>query len=234
MSNGTICVVGTDTRQEYLAAYLTEQGFLVKRQKQFAPRELLEVNLLIGPVSFYNGGKLLPGVEAVCKKKGITVFNYMACEEFLLRNTQLTAEGFLSLFIQNTPFCLEEANVLLLGTGRCGKAIHRLLGQFSCFIGAFDKVPKKIDDAGSYNVVINTIPAPVITGKHLQSLNRNCILFEIATAPGGFDREAVCELGLTLIDCPGIPGKLSPQSAGYAIGQCAISRLNLKGENYGI
>lgn len=222
----TICVMGEDKRQDYLAQYLQEQGFIVKRHARFSPAILVGADILIGPVTIYKNGKLLPEIEEACNKEKVSVLNYMASEDFLLRNAELTAEGFLALLIQNTPFSLKEANILLLGLGRCGKALKKLLGKMDAHVDAYDVVPDKIPTAQSYRVVINTIPAPVISRDHLETFHPDCILFDIASAPGGFDKEAVEELALNLITCPGIPGKFSPQSAGYAIGESAIGFLN--------
>lgn len=221
-----ICIAGNDKRQDYLAEYLVKQGFTVHRYEEFTPEILKGTNLLIGPVTFFKNGKLLPHIEEACRNEKVSVLNYMSSEEFLIRNASLTAEGFLASLIQNTPFSLDEANILLLGMGRCGKAIAKLLNHFDCHVDTYDQVPNIIKSADTYNVVINTIPAPVISRSHLEGLQPGCILFEIASAPGGFDREAVRELQLVLIDCPGIPGKISPQSAGYAIGQYIISYLD--------
>lgn len=234
MSQITICIVGEDKRQDYLELYLQEQGLMVRRMEAFDPDILPGNDILVGPVTFYRDQKLLPHIEEACNKAGVTVLNYMASEEFLLRNAFLTAEGLLSIIIQNTAFSLEESNVLLLGLGRCGKAIEKMLKRFSCRLDAYDTVPGTIPLSGIYNVVINTIPAPVITREHLQRFQSGCVLFEVASAPGGFDKAAAEELNLSLVSCPGIPGKYSPRSAGNAIGQTVIGLLNRKEDCHAI
>ncbi|MDR2043407.1 MAG: hypothetical protein LBQ15_03390 [Clostridium sp.] len=232
MPQTAIGVIGADTRQDYLARYLAERGFTVCRREEFSPEILEEVQLLIGPVTFYKNGQLIREIAEACKRDTLrqsaekgTVLNYMACEDFLLRNAALTAEGFLSILIASTPFSLEEARILLLGLGRCGKALESVLERFPCRVTASDQIPEKISPEEAYNVVVNTIPAQVIKREHLNSLPKDCILFDLASAPGGYDREAVKELGLSFFHCPGIPGKMSPQSAGYAIGRCAVRYL---------
>lgn len=222
----TICVVGTDNRFDYLSEYLIQQGFSVVRYDTFSPEIVEGVDLLIGPVTFYKNSKLLPEIEAACRKEKVPVLNYMVSHEFLLQNARLTAEGFLSILIQNTPFSIFNAPILLLGMGRCGNAIYKLLKSIGVSVDAYDTVPNVLENPTSYSVVINTIPAQVITKDFLKSLDKNCILFDIATSPGGYEKDSVNDLGLRLICCPGIPGKTAPQSAGYAIGETAISYLN--------
>ncbi len=225
MFPSTICIVGIDKRFDYLAIYLKEQGFLISRHDTFSPEAIVGVDLLIGPFTMYTKGKLLPEIEAACTKERVPILNYMASEDFLVKNAALTAEGFLSYLIKETPFSLSEAHILLLGLGRCGKALSKLLNLLCPHVDAIDMVPDILPHS-NYNVVINTIPAPVISKDTLLDLKPDCILFDISSAPGGFDLEAVAELGLTRIACPQIPGKTCPQSAGIAIGEAAISYLN--------
>ena len=221
----TVCVTGKDSRQDYLAQYLTGKGIHVIRHEDFSPESIRGADMLIGPVTFYKAGKLLPEIEEACRKENIPVLNYMASEDFMLRNAYLTAEGFLSLLIQNTPFSLDESNILLLGLGCCGKAIEKLLRVLPCRLDAFDQVPVESIVQRAYNVVVNTIPAPVIRREQLSQLPDGCRLFDIASLPGGYDEDAVQELGFILRKCPGIPGQMSPQSAGFCIGQCAMQYM---------
>lgn len=226
MHNFTICVIGNDARQAYLAEYLEKQGMVVHTHNDWNPSYLEGCDLLIGPVGFYKDGKLLPEVNDACSRYHVPVVNYMSNREFLIANAELTAEGLLSYLITNTPFALNGANALVLGFGRCGSAIAKRLHVLGCRVDAYDLIPEQFEKPESYDFIINTIPAKVITEDILKPLRKDCILFDIATAPGGYDEDAVSSLGLTLIRCPGIPGITSPKSAGYAIGALAISYLN--------
>jgi dipicolinate synthase subunit A len=220
-----VCVVGEDKRQFYVGEYLEGQGYSVVYHKTFRPEMLGGVRLLIGPVSFYKGERLVPEVAAACEAYGVPSLHYIGSEGFLLENARLTAEGFLPYLIENTPFSLAEANILLLGMGRCGRALENVLVKLSCNVKTFDQVPKKIEDGKQYNVVINTIPAQVIGCKELLMFREDCVLFDIATPPGGYVKEALETLNRQLIVCLGIPGKMSPKSAGYCIGRCAVAYL---------
>lgn len=226
MSKFTVCVIGDDARQAYLAEYLEQQGILVHAYADWEPSYLEGCNLLIGPVNFYKEGELIPEISKACATYHVPVVNYMSNREFLIANAEIAAEGLLSYLILNTPFTLNGANALILGFGRCGSAIAKRLHVLGCRVDAYDLVPEKLDNPQIYDLIINTIPAKVITKDMLLSLRKDCILFDIATAPGGYDDEAVSHLGLKLIHCPGIPGATAPKSAGYAIGALAVSYLN--------
>jgi dipicolinate synthase subunit A len=226
MSRELICVVGEDKRQFYLGEYLEAHGHAVVYHPVFRPDGLEGISFLIGPVSFYQEGRLIPEVAAICETYGVTPLHYLDAKDFLQENARLTAEGFLPYLIENTPFSLAEANILLLGMGRCGQAIEKVLVKLSCRVKAYDRVPEEIEDGFQYNVVINTIPAQVIGRKQLEALREDCVLFDIASSPGGYVKEALEDLHRTVIVCLGIPGKMSPQSAGYCIGRCAVAYFN--------
>lgn len=76
-----------------------------------------------------------------------------------------------------------------------------------------------------YDIVINTVPAQVLTGQQLSQLPAHCMLFDIASAPFGFQLQAARETGLSLIRCPGIPGALMPQTAGELIAASISERM---------
>ena len=57
-------------------------------------------------------------------------------------------------------------------------------------------------------------------------LRKDCILFDIAQVPGGYDENAVQKLGFKLIRCPDIPENTAPKSVSHIIGALAVSYLN--------
>lgn len=226
MQNFTVCVVGTDSRQSYLAEYLRSEGHTALTYPDFKPEYLKGCDLLIGPVTFYQNGELIPEVSDACSLYHVPVLNYMSSREFLIANAELTAEGLLAYLIFNTPFSLFGSNALILGFGRCGSAIAKKLHALGCRVDAYDLVPTELEKPESYDFIINTIPATVLTEEILKPLRKDCILFDIVTTPGGYDEEAVSRLGLLLIRCPQIPGNTAPKAAGYSIGAQAVSYLN--------
>lgn len=226
MPNFTVCVIGDDARQAYLSEYLEKEGMLVHAYSGWNPAYLEGCDLLIGPVDFYQKGELKKEVSDACARYHVPILNYMASREFLIANAELTAEGFLAYLILHTPFALNGANALILGFGRCGSAIARRLHLLGCRVDAYDLVPQHLENPTSYDFLVNTIPEKVLTEEILAPLRKNCILFDIASAPGGYEEDAVSRLGLKLIRCASIPENTSPQAAGYAIGAQAIGYLN--------
>ena len=75
-----------------------------------------------------------------------------------------------------------------------------------------------------YDLVVNTIPAPVLTRRELEDLKPGCLILDLASKPGGVDQRAAGELGLTVIWALALPGKVAPVTAGAAI-QTAIYNM---------
>ena len=75
-----------------------------------------------------------------------------------------------------------------------------------------------------YDLVVNTIPAPVLTRRELEDLKPDCLILDLASKPGGVDQTAAGELGLAVIWALALPGKVAPVTAGAAI-QTAIYNM---------
>lgn len=226
---------------EHLYAVPTEPaGIMPEESAGIMPEEsagiaLGELAALLRPGQTLVGGGIPERFSAACAGKQVTVIDLMEDEALIRANAALTAEGLLSMLIAQTPFSLTDRRFLILGFGRCGQEIAWLLSGFSAALTAYDHDPKRIDLATlqgfatdlslDYDVIINTIPAQVLTGQQLAQLPAHCMLFDIASAPFGFDLKTARELGLALIRCPGIPGAMMPQTAGELIGKSISERM---------
>lgn len=196
---------------------------------------LVELADVLRPGQTLVGGGIPERFSAACAGKQVMVIDLMEDEALIRANSALTAEGLLSMLIAQTPFSLTDRRFLILGFGRCGQEIAWLLSSFSAALTAYDHDPKRIslatlqgfstDLSPDYDVIINTIPAQVLTVQQLVQLPAHCMLFDIASAPFGFDPKTARELGLALIRCPGIPGAMMPQTAGELIGKSISERM---------
>ncbi len=206
---------------------------------------------VLRPGQILVGGSIPEHFSMSCARRQVTILDLAEDESLLHANAALTAEGLLSILIARTPFSLAKRSFLILGYGHCGKEIARHLNFFSDNISVFDKNPKQTALAkfrgfialssvsgshdegssivpavpGDYDVIINTIPAQVLTEQQLAQLPAHCMLFDIASAPFGFHHQTVDRIGLTLIRCPGIPGAVMPKTAGELIGSSISERM---------
>ena len=167
----------------------------------------------------------------LCQGLRLSLTDYFQREELVVKNALLTAEGALSLLLQDSR-SLAQRNILLCGFGR----ISRLLAPRLLALGAKVSVAarskpdlawaecmncrtldlKKHPALGGFDYAVNTIPAPIFGEDALGSL-APAKLIELASPPYGFDAEAAARLGLTLTVAPGLPGKTAPESAAAAI-----------------
>ena len=71
-------------------------------------------------------------------------------------------------------------------------------------------------------MIINTVPARVITNEQLLGLKGSTLLIELASPPGGFDSEIAEQSGVKVIRGGGLPGKYAPISAGKAVAETLL------------
>ncbi|MCI9083539.1 MAG: hypothetical protein HFI70_14915 [Lachnospiraceae bacterium] len=179
--------------------------------------------------------------KQILNSKGCKTLTFGSYDFFTAENAVLTAEGLLAEVIRYTPFSLSSANMLLLGFGRCGSAIGRLFHPLCRGIYLLEQDPQRQALAKSSSlfpvtaedlpqilpqcqILINTIPAPVLEPSALCLLHHSCHIFDIASAPCGFPEDTTRKCLLPYYRLPGIPGRFSPVTAGELIGR-TIERM---------
>ena len=61
-----------------------------------------------------------------------------------------------------------------------------------------------------FDIIINTVPALVIDKEKIDKIKEDCVIIDLASNPGGVDKEAVKQRGLKLIWALSLPGKVAP------------------------
>jgi dipicolinate synthase subunit A len=169
------------------------------------------------------------------------VFDYTKNENFAIKNAFLTAEASVSLATSLSEKSLFNSNVLIVGYGRIAKALQKLLSCYTnniticarnnqqrelakCYLSNtidFDDLTKP----NSYDFVFNTVPHPVFNEKELSAMNKNALLIDLASFPGGIDKHIAKANELNLVVARGLPGKYSPQTAGNIVAQTVIDMI---------
>lgn len=174
---------------------------------------------------------------------GNNVFDYTKDEIFAAENAFYTAEAAVSLAIQNSDLSLVDSKILLVGYGRIAKALHKFLSAFSsnitvCARSEIQRTSAKMNGAktvtfgdfsnkNNYDFVFNTVPHPVLNERELRSFKQNVLIIDLASFPGGADVHFAKSLGLNLIVARGLPGKISPKSAGRAVAKTVIAHTGV-------
>lgn len=202
------------------------------------PLSLDSVKDALQPGQILLGFGIPKAFTAFCTKAGILVWDFLDSPKLAQANAALTAEGLLAFVIAETSFSLKGKKALLLGHGRCGQEIVKLFTNFELSFTVLDRDPKARALAGpqvrtltepelstlpmDFDLVLNTIPARILTRQEIDRLPQHCVLFDIASAPFGFELE---HTGRRLVRCPGIPGKTMPRTAGEFLGKVITERM---------
>ena len=152
---------------------------------------------------------------------------YYLDPQFNAENALLTAEAALSLLMRRSPDHIAGMRVLVAGYGRIGSRLADLLRG----LGAEVTVAARSGEArslarlrghnsvdinnisGTFDAVLNTVPAPVLTGDYGKA-----VCLDLASAPGGWSD------GTLAARCPGLPGLYAPRSAANLMAE-AIYRV---------
>ena len=171
-------------------------------------------------------------IAPLCRALGLPLTDYAAREEFAVRNAALTADGAVRIMLEQSPRSLEGARVLVCGFGRIGKMLALRLPALGArvFVAARSAAdrewaralgceafsPEEFGARGGWDFVLNTVPARIFGAERLRPL-MGARLYELASAPGGFDTDAARELGLAVTPAPGLPGRFFPEAAGEIV-----------------
>lgn len=175
-------------------------------------------------------GKIPETVKKELEEKGIRTYDYLDREEMAILNSIPTAEGAISVAMQELDVTLHGAKALVIGYGRCGKTLAGKLKALNC--DTYVLCRKKADHAaceanGLYSisdsettqflqkmdVIFNTAPALVLDRLRLAELKPGAVIIDIASLPGGCDDAYADEHGIKIIHALSLPGKVAPVTA---------------------
>lgn len=151
-------------------------------------------------------------------------------EEMAILNAIPTAEGAIQIAMEEMPITLHDCNALILGYGRIGKILSKMLQGLGAhvflearkysdlaWIHSYSYQPVKLDDLEQYvsqmDVIFNTIPSIVLDSNILSKVSKECLIIDLASKPGGVDFDKAKEIGIKTIWALSLPGKVAPVTA---------------------
>ena len=163
----------------------------------------------------------------------------MLSEELNIKNAVPSAEGAVQLALEELPVTLNGLKVLVVGMGRIGTALVKILQGFGADISAAVHSPRGAAKArlcgvkavptkrlsGSYGLVFNTAPSLIFDRNTLEKFDDSTLFIDLSSKPGGIDFEAALSLGLKVIWALGLPGKTAPVTSGEIIAEAISSIL---------
>ena len=82
---------------------------------------------------------------------------------------------------------------------------------------------------GHFDVIFNTVPAPVLTAAALADVQPPCPIIDLASLPGGFAADAQPPEGCRVLHALSLPGKVAPLSAARAVFDTVTTILHEEG-----
>ena len=160
-------------------------------------------------------------------KAGLHVKDIMQRPEFVYGNAALTAEGALEKLMANSEKSLWDSDVLITGFGRIGKILSLRLKALGArpVVAARNAADRALAETlgiraveyealegeiGDFDFIVNTVPDRVITEAMLCCCESGTVILELASPPGGFDKNLAGNIGLRVLSAPGLPGRSSP------------------------
>ena len=244
MNGRLIYPVGSTAACGYAADFLRKSGeSIVDHPTPEATHLLLDIPSFDSAGAVRGGGSIRQILERL--PSGITVIggnlnhpelihykriDLLADEVYLAKNADITAYCAVSLALPMLSITLRDAPVLILGWGRIGKCLARLLRALEADVTV--AVRKETDRAmlqglhyqtidfqdikhciKKFRLIFNTVPHMVLEGR----LPDSCIAIELASKPGIDDPKVVNGRGL--------PGIHAPESSGRLIADTILSKL---------
>ena len=194
------------------------------------------------------GGCFLLEQQKILNERGIRYLDFMEDAVVTEENAVATAEGVIAELVRNSPYNIEGSKVIVTGYGCCGKAIARKLASLGARVTVLarrSEMRKAAKQDGFYAadfaygpeesmgavMLVNTVPAAVVTKLMIRELPRDAYILDIASAPGGVDFDCAKESGISADLVLGIPGRFSPKASAYILAR-AMERF-LLGDSVG-
>ena len=179
-------------------------------------------------------GGMLPNIFYESKKDGIDLIDYAKLEDLMIFNAISTAEGTIDVIIKNTDTTICSSNIVVIGNGKCGKVISKMLAGLGAkvtvtarkstdfaYIEAMglnychsSEISSLLPDA---DIIVNTVPFNLIAPDDYKLIKKDAFLVDIASMPGYIDKDLCKKYSLKYDHALSLPGKTAPKSAGCAI-----------------
>lgn len=240
MDNRVFCTAGFSPALEYTKKILLHTGF------RFTDTPGAEVTHLLLPIPSFSpdgqvrgGGnldeissKLSPDAMIIGGNIGETPgLDLLKDPFYVMQNAALTADCAIRFAASRLDIVWKGCKVLILGWGRIGKCLSRLLQAMGVDVTAtarketdralaaalgFHTVPiTELDTLLSQqDIIFNTVPALILSEAQTDMCRSDCLLIELASKPGMLGKQVIPALGL--------PGKMVPKSSGKLIAETII------------
>ncbi|MBQ2897075.1 MAG: dipicolinate synthase subunit DpsA [Clostridia bacterium] len=184
-------------------------------------------------------GKANENLNILARQHGINLIDYYT-NEFEILNAVPSAEGAIKIALERTDFTLCGSSCLILGFGRIGKVLAKMLSGIGALVTVAARSPEALATAKSLgfdtqniydmssclnkaDIIFNTVPSLILDQKNLLNVKKDALIIDLASKPGGCDFESAKSLKLNFIHALGLPGIIAPKTSSEIIINCICS-----------
>ncbi len=180
--------------------------------------------------------KVFGGIISSIKKEVKSSIKYLKDyyrEDLIILNAVPTAEGAVKVALGEYKKTISKSKCLVVGYGRIGKVLAELLKNMGAEVTVSARKSEDmawIDAQGyksinlsnnknilDFDIIFNTVPAQIFNNNQLLLCRKETIIIDLASEPGGIDKESAKKLGIKFVHALGLPGKFFPQTSGEII-----------------
>ena len=198
--------------------------FLKNSYKRIANEEFANM-IPEGKIVF--SGAVKNDIRRIIEKKGGKCIDVLANEKIKFYNSVSTAEGTIAEAVMGNGMMLYKSKILIAGYGMCGRILAEKLKNLGADVTicarrnevriqasecgfkvlGFDRLCNKISE---FEYIFNTVPAIVFDDDIVKKVKKTALFIDIASMPGGIEKESVRRNEINYRHCQGLPGKYSP------------------------
>lgn len=184
------------------------------------------------------GGIINSKLRNMFELADVPYFDYYEDKELTEKNAKLTAEATIGTIHKTSKLALEDSSVLICGYGRIGKALSKYLLPIAGNLTVSARKENDLENirkqeinaintgniqnyCNQYDIIINTIPALIFDENILRKCRSDINIIDLATG-GGTDFNAARDMKINAVLASGLPGKILPVSAGWAVAESIL------------
>ena len=158
------------------------------------------------------GGRFDESARMFAQSHNKHLVDYFDSESLRIRNAEPTAEGAISIAMQKMKRTVRGCRASVVGYGRIGKMLAHLLGRIGAEVTVVARNSAQLSEAASFgyntlrltengnarglsgilkhancDVIFNTVPARIFDSDILNAMDKDIILVDLASVPGGVD-----------------------------------------------